>query len=283
MTSNSALFAFINHQIMPLKEAFLHVSDLSIQRGFGVFDFFRLHQGQPLFLPEYLDRFYLSAGMLGLEVPLQREALTETITTLIRKNNLPVSGIKMILTGGYSADGYAPAAPNLIITQQPVALPDPAKIEKGIKIITHGYVRELPLCKTINYTMGLRLIPALREAGADDVLYCHEGLVTEFPRCNFFIVTTDNTVMTPAADVLLGVTRKKVLELARQQYRVVEGPVTLADIGQAREAFLTSTTKRILPVVGVNGTPVGDGRPGEVTLALLQSLRSMEEKDVALS
>jgi branched-chain amino acid aminotransferase len=281
MSSHKPLFAFIHNQIQPLDQAFLHISDLAIQRGFGVFDFFRLQQGQPLFLSDYLDRFYLSAELLGLPVPLQREALTDTILALIRKNDMPVSGVKMILTGGYSADGYLPGAPNLIITQQPISLPDPAKVEKGIKIITHEYVRELPRCKTINYTMGLHLLPKLREAGAEDVLYCHQGVVTEFPRCNFFIVKADNTVVTPAADVLRGVTRQRVLELAREQFGAREGVVTLADIARAREAFLTSTTKRIMPVVQVNGRPVGNGQPGEVTRALLQGLMALEEQQLA--
>jgi branched-chain amino acid aminotransferase len=280
MSFHNPLFAFIHNQIQPLDQAFLHISDLAIQRGFGVFDFFRLHQGQPLFLNDYLDRFYLSADMMGLSVPLQRKDLTETIMTLIGKNQLPVSGVKMILTGGYSADGYLPGEPNLIITQQPVTVPEAAKIEKGMKVITHEYVRELPLCKTINYTMGLRLLSRIREAGAEDVLYCQQGVVSEFPRCNFFIVKTDNTVVTPAEDVLRGITRQKVLELARPQYPTVEGVVTLADISQAREAFLTSTTKRIMPVVQVNDTPVGDGRPGEVTKALLQGLISLEEQHI---
>jgi branched-chain amino acid aminotransferase len=215
-------------------------------------------------------------------VPLPRQALSQTIMALIRKNELAVSGVKMILTGGYSADGYLPGEPNLIITQQPVSLPEPAKIETGIKIITHEHERELPLCKTINYTMGLRLIASIREAGAEDVLYCRAGVVSELPRCNFFIVKQDNTIVTPAENVLRGITRQQVLHLARQHhYQAAEGAVTLADISQAREAFLTSTTKRIMPVVQVNGMPVGDGQPGAVTKALLQSLIRREEKQLA--
>jgi D-alanine transaminase/branched-chain amino acid aminotransferase len=280
MASTKPLFAFIHNQFLPLNQAFLHISDLAVQRGFGVFDFFRLRQGQPLFLSDYLDRFYLSADMMGLAVPLQREALTDTIMTLIRKNDLPDAGVKMILTGGYSADGYLPGEPNLMITQQPVSLPDAAKIDKGIKIITHEYVRELPRCKTINYTMGLRLISEIREAGAEDVLYCHQGVVSEFPRCNFFIVKTDGTVVTPAAEVLRGITRQKVLHLARQRGQAIEGVVTLADIFQAREAFLTSTTKRIMPVVAINGQPIGQGQPGDVTLALLRDLVALEEQSL---
>ncbi len=119
MPANPPLYAYLHGQITPLDQAFLHVSDLAIQRGYGVFDFFKVHAGQPLFLNHYLDRFYRSAQLMELEVPLARPALMEVIQELIRLNDLPLSGIKMILTGGYSANGYEPGEPNLLLTQQP--------------------------------------------------------------------------------------------------------------------------------------------------------------------
>jgi branched-subunit amino acid aminotransferase/4-amino-4-deoxychorismate lyase len=197
---------------------------------------------------------------------------------LIGRNKLEASGMKMILTGGYSPSGYEPAGPNLIITQQPLPLPAPAQLRNGISIITHSYIREIPEAKTINYTIGIRLIRQIREKGADDVLYHQEGIVTEFPRSNFFIVKQDNTVVTPAGGVLAGITRKKVLQLAAQSYRAEAAPVRLEDILSASEAFMTSTTKRILPVVQVDGRMIGTGKPGPVTLALLEKLVRLEEE-----
>ncbi|WP_205502388.1 aminotransferase class IV [Rufibacter psychrotolerans] len=277
MLSDHNTFAFLNDDFLPLEGAFLHVSDLAIQRGYGVFDFFKVQENQPLFLDQYLNRFYGSALLMDLEVPLTEEALKATIERLIQMNGLPESGIKMILTGGYSANGYEPAAPNLIITQQPLTLPSPEQIDAGLRIITHDYVRELPRAKTINYSMGIRLLQQVKAQQADDVLYHRGGVVTEFPRSNFFLVTKDHTVLTPDKDVLLGVTRRNVLELAGRHYQMQEGTVTLEDIGRAREAFMTSTTKRVLPIVQVNGAPVGTGKPGPVTMHLLQELRALEE------
>ncbi|GGK79046.1 aminotransferase class IV [Rufibacter glacialis] len=280
MSSTHKLYAYLHEEILPLESAYLHVSDLSIQRGYGIFDFFKTLNGQPLFLEEYLNRFYASALLMGLQVPLSEEELTATLTQLIQMNGLIDSGVKMILTGGYSANGYDPGPPNLIILQQPLTMPSEAQLATGIKVITHDYVRELAAAKTINYTVGIRLIQQIKAKGADDVLYHQNGVVSEFPRSNFFLVKEDGTLVTPAREILHGVTRKNVLELARKKYKVEEGTITLEDIAQAKEAFMTSTTKRILPIVEVDGKSVGNGKPGTVSLDLLQDLIALEEAQI---
>ncbi|WP_207434727.1 aminotransferase class IV [Sabulibacter ruber] len=277
MLSDHKTYAYLIDDFLPLESAFLHISDLSIQRGYGVFDFFKVRENQPLFLDQYLNRFYGSALMMDLPVPLSEERMKSVLEQLIQMNNLPESGIKMILTGGYSPNGYELAEPNLIITQQELTLPSPEQIETGIRIITHEYVRELPRAKTINYSMGIRLMQQVKAQKADDVLYHKDGIVTEFPRSNFFLVTQDEVVVTPAKDILHGITRSNVLHLAGKHYKAEERDVTLQDIAQAKEAFMTSTTKRILPIVEVNGEPVGTGKPGPVTLHLLQELLALEE------
>jgi len=282
MPSSPDLYAFVRGEIVPLANAFLHISDLAIQRGYGIFDYFRVHETQPLFMEDHLDRFYESARLMQLTVPMLREELRNTILDLAQRNQLALSGIKLLLTGGYSLDGYTPepAEASLVLMQQPLVMVEPAVVERGIRIMSHEYVREVPRAKTINYTMGIRLMQRVRELGLDDVLYHHQGVVSEFPRSNFFIVRPDNTVVTPAQDMLRGITRKKVLELAGRSYQVAEDTVTLDDIWQAKEAFLTNTTKRLLPVVELDGKPIGTGKPGEVTLALLAAFQELEHAEL---
>jgi branched-chain amino acid aminotransferase len=273
------MFAFVDSEIVPLKKAFLHVSDLSIQRGYGVFDFFKIYEGHAYFLNEYLDRFFQSASILRLPVPLEREKLIHTIYYLIERNNLKESGMKMILTGGYSQDGYQPHHPNLIITQQALSLPQQEQLETGVSIITHEYVREIPGAKTINYTMGIWLAEKVKDYNAYDVLYHKDGLVSEFPRSNFFMVDSDNTVITPQKNILEGVTRKNILVLASKRYKVEERDVTLSEVFHAKEAFITSTTKRIVPIVTVDGKPIGNEKPGEVSRDLCNMLIELEKED----
>lgn len=273
------MFVSVNNRIVSNSEATLNISDLAIQRGYGIFDFFKVVGGHPYFLEDYLDRFYHSASVMRLAIPLERDQLRRAVYELIARNNLDESGIKMILTGGYSSDGYHPATPNLIISQHPLTLPSKSVIETGVKIITHEYVRDIPEVKTINYTMGIWLIEKVNSENAADVLYVKDGLVSEFPRSNFFIVTHDNAVLTASSNVLMGVTRKNVLRLARQVFTADETNIRLESVYQAREAFITSTTKRIIPVVQVNDKLIGNGQPGPVSMELLRRLIDLEEID----
>lgn len=273
------MYAFVNNEVVPVSDAAIHVSDLAIHRGYGIFDFFKISDGHVCFLNDYLDRFWNSARIMRLPVPLERDQLVQVVNTLIAKNDLKDSGIKIILTGGYSADGYQIARPNLIMTHHNLVLPTPEVIERGVRIITHDYVREFAHAKTINYTMGIWLSEKIRQSDAVDVLYEKGGLVSEFPRSNFFIVRKDNTVVTPRHNVLHGVTRRNVLRLAAEHYRAEEGDLHLSDVFDAKEAFLTSTTKRIVPIVEVDGKIIGAGKPGEVSLNLLDRLIALERAD----
>jgi D-alanine transaminase/branched-chain amino acid aminotransferase len=257
--------AFFNNSFIEEEKVFLHVSDLAIQRGYGVFDFFKVVNDVPLFMHDHLDRLFNSAAGLGLEPGLNKTEIASIAQGLINRNKIPYSGIKIILTGGYSQDGYNPATPNLIITQQQM-LPRPAGIfEKGFKVITFEHVRELPEIKSINYTTGVLLQQKLTLAGADDVLYHKNGEISEFPRSNFFIVMKNDKVVTPSKNILRGITRKKTLELARKHFTAEEVTVTLDDIRNAKEAFITSTSKEIIPVVMIDDIVINNGKPGEVT------------------
>ncbi len=271
---------FLNAEFVEADKATLHVSDLAIQRGYGIFDFFRVRNNVLLFVEDHLDRFLHSAKLMHLQTPYNKEELHTILKELAHRNQLPESGMRMILTGGYSPDAYQPVAPNFIVMQSPLVVPDVAT-PKSVSIITHEFVRDIPEAKTINYTMGIWLQPKLKEQQADDVLYHRNGVVTEFPRCNFFIVKKDGRVVTPARHALKGVTRKRVLELARLGYAVAEGEVTLTDVMEAKEAFLTSSTKRIQSIVKIDGRFVGDGTPGKVTTQLLSELVKAEQRYIS--
>jgi D-alanine transaminase/branched-chain amino acid aminotransferase len=269
------MYVFLNDQFIEAEKASLHISDLAIQRGYGIFDFFRVRDNVLLYVDDHLDRFLRSADLMHLTLPYPKEKLISLLQELLKKNNLPNSGIRMILTGGYSPDAYAPVAPNFIIMQNPLTISD-SPTPKPVSIITHEFIRDIPEAKTINYTMGIWLQKKIKEQQADDVLYHMNGVITEFPRCNFFIVTKNNVIITPSKNALQGVTRKKILELAAEDYKIHEGPVTITDVTNAREAFLTSSTKRIQAVVKIDGKNVDNGLPGKITSELLSLLLQHE-------
>lgn len=248
-----ANWIFLNDGFVETDNARLQVNDLSFQRGYGIFDFFRLQGDQPLFLEDHLNRFWTSAEGLHLTVPLSREELTLAIANLIKRNSFPHSGVRLSLTGGYSADGYSLGKPNLVISQQAISLPANPQRTRGIRLLSHPYQRQFPHIKTIDYLMAIWLQPQRQQHDADDSLYHQHGFVSECPRSNFFLVTADDTIVTPAEDVLLGITRKKLLDLVRKEFAAEERVVSIAEIAAAKEAFITSTTRQILPVAQVDG------------------------------
>lgn len=279
-------FVIINGQLIPASSAAVSVSDLAIQRGYGIFDFFKTLNQRPIFLDDHLDRLYRSAGQLRLPIHKTREEIWALIHQLQQANNIPDSGIRLTLTGGYSTDGYAlaPASaggPNLIITQQPLQAPISADLQKSIRLVTYAHQRQMPETKTIDYLMAIWLQPFIKETCADDVLYHTNGVITECPRSNFFIVTADNTIVTPHRHILKGITRMKVLAIAGQQFTVEQRDLTLDELKTAKEAFITSTTKHLLPVVQVDTTLIGKGLPGEITRLLHRELYEMVMEEAA--
>lgn len=261
------LYVWVNDSLIPSEEASVNISDLAVQRGYGIFDFFETVEGKPVFLEDHLDRFFRSAVLMRLGVKQGRDEIRNRIMELIKKNNLGDSGIKIILTGGFSPDGFSIAEPNLIITQQEFQIPR-AMLEKGISIITHEYQRQFSDAKTLDYLQAIWLQPVLKEKKADDVLYHSNGLLRECPRANFFIITKDNKVLTPGSEMLKGITRKHVLEISAGMYETEARDVSMDELRNAKEAFITSTTKNILPVVQIDGRTLGNGMPGEVTRTL---------------
>lgn len=260
--------AFFDGQFMAEENARLHISDLSIQRGYGAFDFFRVVNNIPVFMDEHIDRFYRSAAGLNLEIGMHKAGLRPIIMELIERNNMASSGIKLTITGGYSPDGFSMIAPNFFITQHAVPPRLEEWVDKGLKVITYEHVREQAEIKSINYITGVLLHQKLKNTGAHDVLYCQNNEVSEFPRYNFFIVTKDEVIATPTKNVLRGITRARVLGLAAKQFKTAERVVTIDDIRNAKEAFITSTTKQVLPVVQVDDIIIGNGKPGSITRLL---------------
>lgn len=265
-------YIFINDTFVTAEKASLLITDLSIQRGYGIFDFFKTIGGKPIFLQDHLNRFYRSAEKMHLKINQTRSELTQILTALQEKNNLPDSGIRMTLTGGYSPDGYTlPAVQNLVITQEPLTLSLKFGSE-GINVVTYNYQRQLSAMKTLDYSMAIWLQPFIKESHADDVLYHHNGQVKEVPRANFFIVNHQQQVITAKSNVLGGVIRKNILNLENSGLEIIERDFDLEELQNASEAFITSTTKHILPVLKIDGKAVGDGKAGKISERLFDLL-----------
>ena len=240
---------YIRGMFKPMNEASVSVNDLGVQRGYGIFDFLRVSNNIPLFIEDHLDRFFNSAQEMRLSFNESRHELKDIVFQLIRENNLASSGIRIILTGGESVDGYTIKVPELVIVQQSIPPPADEMALPGIHLLSYPFQRQLSHVKTTDYLMAIWLQPWLRKNGGDDILYHHDGIFSECPRSNIFLVTNDGRLVTPGRNILKGITRKQVIRLALEiGLTVEERDITLHEISEAREAFITSSTKRLVPV-----------------------------------
>ncbi|HSR39892.1 MAG TPA: aminotransferase class IV [Phnomibacter sp.] len=270
--------SYINGLLVDADNASIGIEDLALTRGFGVFDFFRVRDGILIHPEAHIHRLFHSAKQMHLPLHISEQELVALAHQLVQLNCESECGVKLLLTGGYSANGYLPGNPNLIISTYDLPHQDPKQYETGISLITHEYRKEFPAVKTTNYAMGIWLLPEIFQAKADDVLYCWQDEVHECPRSNVFIVNGQNEVLTPIHGILHGITRRNVLHLSRELFPTHETDITREMLYNASEIFITSTTKRIMPVTKLDGALVGDGRPGPVTQKLIEVFEEDEIK-----
>jgi branched-chain amino acid aminotransferase len=220
-----------------------------------------------------LDRFEDAARMMGLVISEDRKALHKIIAEVIRLNQYDILGIKLILTGGYSQDGFNPAdKSNLLVISKPFTFNDPVRTQK---LMSYEYQREIPEVKTLNYIPSIKMLPALKAMQADDFLYFSNGLISESSRSNVFIIKNQK-VITAKFGILPGITRKYVIKACQAIFEVEERDVTLAETLVADEVFLTSSNQRIIPVTQIDDSIINKSKIGIVTKKL-QELFLKEE------
>lgn len=269
-------YCFAKDRIRESKTATIHPMDIGLIRGYGIFDFFRTSHYVPLFLPDYLNRFIRSAEKMHLPLPLDRTGLEEVILELIEKNELENGGIRMLLTGGISDNHFSPSMGSLFIFCETLEFPGNVKYETGVKLMSADHVRAVADIKTTNYAFPVWHSANWKKEGAEDLIYHHNGLISESSRSNIFVVK-GGRVATPDQHVLHGITRMRTLELVPE---TEVRPITFEELLNADEVFMTSTTKKILPVTKIDDHTIGTGKPGPKTISMLQDFLDMEKRIV---
>ncbi|MBA3901174.1 MAG: aminotransferase class IV [Bacteroidetes bacterium] len=250
-------------------QAMLPVNDLGLIRGLGVFDYLRTYNRKPFRMDDYLERLRSSADALLLPLPNDTE-IKFVVKELIRRSDYPGDiGIRLLITGGTTPDGISVTKPSFIVTAEKLFLPPADVFLNGIKLITFEFLRELPQVKTTNYLTAIRNVKLKEQQNAYELLYHKNGNILETSRNNFFIFK-ENKLITPKNNILFGITRKVVLELAAGKYEIEEREIKTEEINDCTEAFITGTTKKIIPVVQVNDFIIGDGKPGANTVKIMR-------------
>ncbi len=260
-------------------QASISLNDIAILRGYSVFEALRTYHRHPFHLEGHLERIYRSAEIIDLEIPYSREQIAGVIYESIERNTYSHAAIRLLLTGGESEDGLLAIGPSkLVVMVTPLGERDMERFARGVFLITTRLQREAPEAKTSSYTAALRALKEATRRGADDALYVNErNHVQEATRSNFFLFRGD-TLVTPRDEVLIGITRNVVLDLARDRFAIEERPILLEELRLADEAFVTSSSREITPVVRIDDVTIGTGGPGSRTIELEQRFIDMLER-----
>ena len=266
---------YVDGKFLPADQAMIPVDDLAILRGIGVFDLLRTYTGKPLFLKEHVERLENSAREINLQLPWSHQQICRVVMDTLARNSVDEANIRIIVTGGSSPDFMTPTGrPRLIVLVTPLPKLPEWWYVKGVKVITMRAGRRIPGAKSIDY---LPASMALRKAQAQDaieVIYLdQQDRALEGTTSNLFIFNGD-TLVTPGQGILSGVTRKAVLEVARKLYAVEIRDLTVRELLKADEVFITGTNKGLVPVVQVDDTRIGQGRPGPRTQAVMAALKA---------
>jgi len=266
---------YINGDFTPASQAAIGLNDLGLVRGYGVFEVLRTYGERPFGLRAHLDRLAYSAAQIELALPAPLPAIEAIVMETLARNAARDVTIRIIVTGGASSSFLMPEdRPTLLVMVAPVKPYAAQMYADGAALITVDAARFMPTVKSLNYIPAILGQRRARAAGAIEALYCDAaGVITECTTSNFFIFKGDQLI-TPAQDVLPGVTRAATLEVAGDIFEIVTRPILRGELAEADEAFITSTTKEIMPIVRIDEQPIGAGRPGARTQRLRQSFQA---------
>ena len=263
--------------MLPVSEASVGLYDIGLLRGFGIYEGLRSSNGKPFAFAEHMARFHRSGDQLQLKIPVGDAEIENAMRELIQKN-VPAGKdglIRMILTGGTAIGGigFNPETPTLFILVETYTPPAQKNFDEGCLVVTYEHMRQFPQFKTTNYIQAVLLQKLKAEKDALEVGYIFGGKMLEATGSNFFVVK-GGKIATPKDNILLGITRKIVLETSGTQVQIEERDVTVDEMFAADEMFLTSSFKDVVPVTRVDGKPIGDGKVGPVTKGVVERFES---------
>jgi branched-chain amino acid aminotransferase len=276
---DQAAWWYVGGQWIHPHEATISINDVAVLRGYSAFEALRTYSRRPFHLDEHFTRLFRSAELIELEIPWSREHITTIIHDIIERNTYKHASIRILVTGGESEDSIMPIGkPTLAVLISELPERDMQRFAQGYKLITTSFQRTAPDAKTTNYLVAIRALKEAARHNATDALFVNEkGQVLEATRSNFFIFRGD-TLVTPGTGILLGITRNVVLQLAKGRFSVEERAVSLSELALTDEAFITSSSREIMPVVQIDDVIIGKGIPGSRTYELEQRFIELVER-----
>ncbi|MCG3203877.1 MAG: Branched-chain-amino-acid aminotransferase [Elusimicrobia bacterium] len=291
MTDNKI---YIDGKWFPKREAKISVFDHGFLYGDGVFEGIRAYHGHIFRLEEHIRRIERSARMISLKIPMTSQQLSRVVKESIKKNNLNDAYIRLLITRGVGDLGLDPRAcprASVVVIADKLRLFPAECYEKGLESIIAKTRRNFaealdPSIKSMNYLNNIQAkIEAVRKNVPEAIMLNKDGYVCECTGDNVFFVK-GKTIGTPPvkAGVLVGITRGVVMEIIRKKttYKIIEKLFYPEALFSADEVFFTGTAAEIIPVTKINGRVIGNGRPGQVTLHLINLFKKLVQVEAGI-
>jgi branched-chain amino acid aminotransferase len=283
----------VNGRVFDQAHAVISIFDHGFLYGEGVYETLRTYNGQPFLFERHMKRLRTSADMLALDIPLSDGEIDARFRETMRAAGLGDSRereayIRILVTRGIGELTYDPVAtptPSIVVIVKPNSHPPADVFEKGVRVSLVPIIRNHP--GTVNPLIksnsllnnALAMQHALKRGGFEGVMRNYKGELAECTQSNLFIVK-NGAALTPPIDagLLPGITRGFLFEIGVEDgIPVREAVLRDEDLFGADEAFLTSTTREVVPIVQVDELKIGDGLPGPIARALLTGFRGRAE------
>jgi D-alanine transaminase len=280
--------AYVNGRYLPMRDAMVHIEDRGYQFGDGVYEVCEVRGGRLIDERRHLARLKRSLDALRIRAPMSPSALGVVLRETVARNRIGYGIVYLQVTRGVARRDHAFPAPDvppsLVVTARSLNMTrNEALAGKGIAVISVPDNRWGRVdIKTIGLLPNVLARQAAVERGARDAWFVDkDGAVTEAASANAWIVTDAGALVTRQADhaILRGITRTVLFDVIEAQgLRVEERGFTLDEAYAAREAFVTSASQIVLPVVRIDGRAIGDGKPGPVAIALRREFHRYAER-----
>lgn len=275
--------AYVNGQYVPHADAYIHIEDRGYQFADGIYEVCVVVNGRYWDMEGHLARMTRSLNELQMPAPMGMPALKVVMGEVVRRNRLKNALVYMQVTRGVAPRNHAfpsqETPPALVITARrfDFNLSD-AKAAKGVAVISQPDIRWGRVdIKTVGLLPNALAKNAAAKAGAYEAMLVRDGVVTECSASNAWIVDASGAIIThPKGNSILGgITRQTAIACAEElQIKVIERPFTLDEALAAPEAFLTSATSFVMPIVSIDGRRIGSGAPGPVARRLREAYKS---------
>ena len=284
---------WLDGKIVDESDAKISVFDHGLLYGDGIFEGIRFYNGRVFRLTEHIERLYLSAKALLLKMPWTLEEVCEATLQTIRANNLNDGYIRLVVTRGIGDLGLNPYLcpnPSMFIIASGITLYPAELYENGLEVVTCSTRRPTPASlspqvKSLNYLNNVMAKVEALTAGAKEGLMLNEqGYVAECTGDNVFVVKKGEVITPPVSDGSLdGITRQVIFELCSELgISIREMSMARYDIYTADESFLTGTAAETIPMVKLDEREIGDGKPGPISLRLIEAYRQKVQSEGTL-